>query len=92
MVFAGLKNGVCGVNKMVFVGLKKFPLNTLNLTRDGPSSETVHPSVHIFVVDTSIYKYYPVSTKLGQNVYDHKISDDFDYGYNWTKAVGVMCP
>ena len=25
-----------------------------------------------------IYKYRPISTKLGQNVCDHKISDEFD--------------
>ena len=26
-------------------------------------------------------------TKLGQNVCDHKISDEFDYGSKWTKTV-----
>ena len=29
----------------------------------------------------------PVSTKLGENVYEHKISDEFDYGSNRTKTV-----
>ena len=27
---------------------------------------------------SSIYKYYSINTKLGKNVYDHKISDEFD--------------
>ena len=35
-------------------------------------------------VHSSIYKYKPISTKLGQNEYDHKISDDFDCGCNQT--------
>ena len=39
-----------------------------------------------------IYKYWPVSTKLGLNVYDHKISDEFDYGSNRTRTVRVTCP
>ena len=39
-----------------------------------------------------IYKYTPISTKLGQNVCDHKISHEFDYGYNWTRTVWVICP
>ena len=34
---------------------------------------------------SSIYKYEPITTKLGQNVYDPKISDEFDYGTNWTE-------
>ena len=39
-----------------------------------------------------IYKYWPISTKLGQNVCDHKISDEFDYGSNRTRTVRVICP
>ena len=39
-----------------------------------------------------IYKYWPISTKLGQNVCDHKISDEFDYGSNQTRTVRVICP
>ena len=31
----------------------------------------------------NIYKYQPINTKLGQNVCDYKISDEFDYGFNW---------
>ena len=27
-----------------------------------------------------------MSTKLGQNLYDPKILDQFDYGTNWTQA------
>ena len=41
---------------------------------------------------SSTYKYWPISTKLGQNVYEHKISDDFDYGSNRTRTVRVTCP
>ena len=36
---------------------------------------------------SSIYKYYPISTKLGQIVCDHKISDEIDYGSNRTRTV-----
>ena len=28
----------------------------------------------------NIYKYQPIRTKLGQNIYDYKISDEFDFG------------
>ena len=41
---------------------------------------------------SSIYKYQPISTKLSQNVYDHKISDEFDFGSNRTRITGVICP
>ena len=41
---------------------------------------------------SGIYKYQPISTKLGPNVYDHKISDEFDYGTNRTRTVWVVCP
>ena len=35
---------------------------------------------------SSIYKYLPISTKLGQNVYDHKSSDEFCNGINRTRT------
>ena len=38
-------------------------------------------------VYTSIYRYLSISTKLGQNVYDHKSLDEFDYGSNRTRTV-----
>ena len=41
---------------------------------------------------SSTYKYGPISTKLGQNVYDHKIWDEFNYGSNRTRTVQVICP
>ena len=41
---------------------------------------------------SSIYKYQPISTKLGPYVYDHKISDEFNYGTNETRTVQVVCP
>ena len=40
-----------------------------------------------FVYTLIIYKYLPISTKLGHNIYDHKIIDEFDYGSNWTRTV-----
>ena len=40
-----------------------------------------------FVCTLNIYKYEPISTKLGQNEYHHKISDEFAYGSNWTRTV-----
>ena len=39
-----------------------------------------------------IYKYRPISTKLGRNVCDHKISYEFDYGSNRSRTVRVICP
>ena len=41
---------------------------------------------------SSIYKYKPISTKLGHNEYDHKISDEFDYGSSHDRSVSVNCP
>ena len=38
------------------------------------------------------FVYKPISTKLGQNVCDHKISNEYDYGSNWTRIVRVTCP
>ena len=35
---------------------------------------------------SSIYKYWPINTKLGQNVCDYKTPDDFDYGSNQTRT------
>ena len=39
-----------------------------------------------------MYKCLPISTKLGKNVYDLKILNEFDYGFNWTQATRVICP
>ena len=36
----------------------------------------------LYCLHSNIYKYQPISTKLGQNVCDCKISDEFDYGSN----------
>ena len=38
---------------------------------------------HLFTfscLHSSIYKYQPISTKLGQNIYDNKVTDEFDFG------------
>ena len=34
-----------------------------------------------------VYKYRPINIKLGQNVYNHKTPDDFDYGSNQTRGL-----
>ena len=39
-----------------------------------------------------ICKYWPISSKLGHNIYAHKVSDEFDYGTNWTRTFRVICP
>ena len=44
-----------------------------------------------FVYFFSIYKYKPINTKLGHNVYEHKISDEFYYGSSHTRSVCVIC-
>ena len=41
---------------------------------------------------SSIYKYQPISTKLGQNIYNNKISDEFDFGCNQTRMTRIICP
>ena len=41
---------------------------------------------------SNIYKYKPISTKLGHNEYEHKISDEFDYGSSHTRSIGVLSP
>ena len=38
-------------------------------------------------VYSSIYKYRPINTKLGQNVCDRKTPDEFDYGSYQTRTV-----
>ena len=40
----------------------------------------------------SIYKYQPISSKVGQNIYDSKISYGFDEGCNRNRTSGVICP
>ena len=45
-----------------------------------------------FVYTLASTNILPISTKLGRNVYDHKISDEFVYGSNWTRTVRVICP
>ena len=41
---------------------------------------------------SNIFKYKPICTKLGSNEYEHKISDEFDYGSSHTRSVGFLCP
>ena len=48
---------------------------------------------HIWLcLHSSICKYWPISTILGNNIYAHKVSDELDYGSNWTRTSWVICP
>ena len=48
---------------------------------------------HIWLcLHSSICKYWPICTKLGHNIYTHKVLDEFDYGLNWSRKSGVICP
>ena len=40
---------------------------------------------------SSIYKYQPISAKLGQNIYDHKTSDEFDLDQIEPEKTRVIC-
>ena len=44
------------------------------------------------LLHSSIYKYLSVSTKLSQNVCNHKIFDELDYKSNRTRTFLVFCP
>ena len=40
-----------------------------------------------------LHMYRPISAKLSHNIYDHDISDECDYGFNWTRTIiRVICP
>ena len=41
---------------------------------------------------SSVYKYKPVRMKFGSNVYEHKISDEVDFGSSYTRSVSVSWP
>ena len=48
---------------------------------------------HIWLcLHSRICKYWPISTKLGHNIYTHKISDEFNYGTNRIRTSRVICP
>ena len=38
-----------------------------------------------------IYKYRPVSIKLGQNIYVQQILNEFNHGSDWTGTTRVIC-
>ena len=68
---------------MGLIGLELFELFALDLKKK-----------NCFISLCSHYginKYQPISTKLGQNIYDNKISDEFDFGSNQTRTAGVIC-
>ena len=39
---------------------------------------------------STICKRKPISTKLGQNMYDQQISNEFDYESTWTGTNGII--
>ena len=45
-----------------------------------------------YLVYTSIHRWLPVKTKVGQNVYSRKISKEFECGQDWTNVSGVIFP
>ena len=48
---------------------------------------------HIWLcLHSSICKYWPISTKLGHNIYAQKVSDEFNSGTNRIGTSGVICP
>ena len=61
---------------MVPLGLEQLELFSLEL------GKLLHSTLL-----SSIYKYKPMSSKLGHNEYEHKISDEFDYGSSHTRSV-----
>ena len=46
----------------------------------------------LLCLHSSIYKYQPISTKLGQNIYYYKISNECDFWSDRTRTTGVICP
>ena len=47
---------------------------------------------YLTCLHSSICKYWPISIKLGHDIYAYKVSDEFDYWLNWTRTSGVICP
>ena len=81
------------LKRLVFRGISVLQTHFFFISSPEHGVITHRPSVHNFLVKTlNIYKYQPISTKLGQSVYDHKISDEFDYGTNRTKTVPNCLP
>ena len=46
----------------------------------------------LFTLATTLATTNINQSALGQNIYDHKISDEFDYGSNRSRTSGVICP
>ena len=46
----------------------------------------------VFVYSLVSTNIKPISTKLGHNVHEHKILDEFGYGSSRTRSVSVICP
>ena len=65
------------------IGLEQLELFALELLKI---------AVFDFLLLSNIYKYKPISTKLGHNEYEHKISDEFDYWSSDTRSASVICP
>ena len=68
----------------------------------GSQIEPKHPEIFVlefgkiaeydFVYALSSINMNQSAPNFGQNVYDHKISNEFDYVSNRTRTVRVVCP
>ena len=70
----------------------KSRMNVIMGQMESEHPENLEKLLNLTLFTLSIYKYYSINTKLGENVYDHKISDEYDYGSNRTRTVWVICP
>ena len=64
--------------------LELFALELLKIAAFGSVYSLTSTNINCLL--SNIYKY-----KLGHNVYEHKISDQFDYGSSDTRSVIVIC-
>ena len=79
-MFMTIRSQICLI--MDLIGPELFELSALELE-----------ICHIWLcLHSSICKYLTISTKLGHNIYAHKVSDEFDYRTSWTRTSGVICP
>ena len=68
---------------ILLIGQEHLELFALEIKQNCYASLYLHSTIH---------KYPPINAKLGQNIYDYKILDEFDYGSNRITTNGVNCP
>ena len=66
--------------------VKMYVTLTLIMDLIGPEL----PELPSLCLQTNICKYKPINTKLGHNIYEHKIFNEFDYGSSLSRTTGVM--